>query len=305
MQTKFEQAPSQKSTHSTEYLKLISKLITSVFLFYDKTAMFKVKPIVQGSMGLLLHGVDFPEGENPDDVDIVVSQPALAQQIMLALAEQLKTQESPYQIQTFNSRGPRLVYDFDIVDTSGKHPNLKIQLINKEDFGLSHVTAVEKEGIPVLPAKEAFMSLEDRIEKAGSRKKDKYAYFTLLDLYGEEFIKDSYFIETGKSRELKDYLALSTEERHHLRDAEEAPKRGRTRRMRTHAQEDMFTVPTISGQHLADSAPIVTFSSSSQSNSGTASQVGMFKQTSSRKQDESLKDDPKPSSSSHGAELNI
>lgn len=277
MQAKFEQEPKPKSSHSTEYLKLIAQLITSVFLFHDQTALYKVNPMVQGSMGLLLHGVDFPKSENPADIDILVSHPELAQDLMLALADKLKIEESIYQIQACDSLGPRLVYDFDIIDTSGKHPELKIQLIHKEDFGLSHITAVEKEGIPVLPAKEAFISLEDRIEQAGSRKKDKYAYFTLLDIYGAEYIKDNYFIKTGKSKELKDYLALSMEERHRLRDAEEAPKRGRTRRIHTPAQDDLFTVPTISAQHLASSGEIATVNSSSHPNPGKASQLGMFK----------------------------
>jgi hypothetical protein len=294
MQAKFEQEPKPKSAHSTEYLKLIAELITSVFAFNDQTATSKVQPIVQGSMGLLLHGVDFPKSENPADIDIVVSRPELAQDLMLALADKLKNEGSIYRIQPCTLMGARLVYDFEIIDTSGKHSELKIQLINKEDFGLSHVRAVEKEGIPVLPAKEAFISLENRIEQAGSRKKDKYAYFTLLDIYGEEFLKDDYFIETGKSRALRDYLALSIEERRRLRDADEAPKRGRTRRMRTPAQDALFTDPTLSGEQLATRSPTGTASSSSHPNPGQVSQLGIFKPSSSNQQEVSPIDQKQP-----------
>ncbi|KTD35076.1 hypothetical protein Lnau_1966 [Legionella nautarum] len=289
MQTKFEQEPSLRSAHSTEYLKLIAQLITSVFLFYDQTATSKISPIVQGSMGLLLHGVDFPKSENPADIDIVVAQQEMAQRMMFVLADKLKTEGSIYQIQACESIGPKVVYDFDIIDTSGKHPDLKIQLLNKEDFGLSHVSAVEKEGIPVLPAREAFISLEARIEQAGSRKKDKYAYFTLLDIYGEEYIKDSYFITTGKSRELKDYLELSMVERHRLRDTEEAPTRRRAGRRHPPIQNDLVTVPTIRTQQTT---------SYSHPNPMKVSQQSMFKSTSPHKQEDGTKEQSQLSVSS-------
>ncbi|HHT0594547.1 TPA: hypothetical protein ACTXXA_003091 [Legionella anisa] len=216
-------------------------MVASTFSTYDKQAekQFQIKPIVQGSMGLLLHGVDFQKKDNPSDIDILVSNLGLAHHIIRCLGEHLKKTGSPYKIVT---RGNMLVYDCTVIDTTKENPDLTVQLANKDDFGASHVVAIEKEGIPVLPPKEAFISLHDRINRQGGRRKDWCAFYTLIEKYGEEFLHDNSFKEEWQN-EIKEYLALPNDKKEHRKSHEVGPSPTRN--------EDTFSVPKISKEQLA------------------------------------------------------
>ncbi|CAM2879435.1 Uncharacterised protein [Legionella steigerwaltii] len=233
-------APVITVPHSTENLKKVTALVTSTFSTYDKHAQkhLQIKPIVQGSMGLLLHGVDFQKNDNPGDVDILASNVKLAHQIICCLGEHLEKTGSPYRIVT---RGNILVYDCTFVDTTKENPDLTVQLVNKDDFGAGHIVSVEKEGIPVLPPKEAFISLHQRINREGGRRKDWCAFYTLIEKYGEEFLQDGSLQEEWR-KEIKEYLALPQDEKEHRKFNGVAP---------TTDVEDTFAVPKISTEQLA------------------------------------------------------
>ena len=207
--------------HSTEHLKYITSMVTSVLVNHDRMidnsktkAQLKVNPIVQGSMGLLLHGVDYSPEDSPDDIDILVSNGLLAHELMMGLAKELEIQKAPYQIKyTLKGAGPRLIYDYTFVDTTEINPELKVQLIGKESFGMEFVDSIQKEGIPVLPPKEAIQSLIIRITAQGMRTKDNYAYYTLLEKYGRELMNDGEYKASGKAETLKSYFSLPDQER--------------------------------------------------------------------------------------------
>ncbi|QLZ69681.1 hypothetical protein FOLKNPGA_02479 [Legionella sp. PC1000] len=251
-------SPVITTPHSTEYLKKMTTLVTSTFSTYDKDAQkqFQIKPIVQGSMGLLLHGVDFQKKDNPGDVDILVSNVKLAHQLVRYLGEQLKNTGSPYRIVT---RGNILVYDCTIVDTTKENPDLTVQLVNKDDFGASHIVAIEKEGVPVLPPKEAFISLHDRINRQGGRRKDWCAFYTLIEKYGEEFLQDGSFKEEWQD-EMREYFALPNDEKEQRKSHGVGPTPA--------SKDDTFAVPKISTEQLAKpELPL---------EKGLIAQVGMF-----------------------------
>lgn len=218
--------------NSTAYLKAVTRLITASFKEADSKekpqGFFKgadipaarpprpIAPIVQGSMGLLLHGVNYEKNgfENPGDVDILVSNLRGARAQIDRLKSRLEQGGGPIRIEGDPRKGPALVDEFTVVDATGKEPPLKIQIVDGADFGLVNVKAVEVKGIPVLPPKEAMFNLEYRVKMQGARPKDKFAYFSLLDKYGQELLHDETFSKNKEAKKfIKEYLDLPKEKR--------------------------------------------------------------------------------------------
>lgn len=180
----------------------------------------------------------------------------LAHRLIRCLGEHLKKTGSPYKVVT---RGNILVYDCTFMDTTKENPDLTIQLFNKDDYGANYIVAVEKEGIPVLPPKEAFISLYDRINRQGGRRKDWCAFYTLIEKYGEEFLHDGSFKEEWQN-EIKAYLALPNDEKEHLKSQGVDPA--------STSKKDTFSVPQISKEQLAKpELPL---------EKGLIAQIGMF-----------------------------
>ncbi|WP_454783494.1 hypothetical protein [Legionella sp. WA2022007384] len=222
--------------HSTEYLKEIAALVTKALEDYTPTAdsqggqkkiggprgfMFKpvapprsicLEPMVQGSMGLLMHGIDFAGNgfENPDDIDILVSYGKAAKEALTQLNSKLQSIGSSITLQI--PQGFSLVNDIYVIDKSNKNQKLKIQLVDKEDFGLNKIQPIKVNGVPVMPLGEALISLDYRIKIQGARPKDRFAYFTFIEKYSEELLSDTKVRQEAKEF-IKNYLTLSPDKR--------------------------------------------------------------------------------------------
>ncbi|KTD10779.1 hypothetical protein Lgra_1745 [Legionella gratiana] len=211
---------SEPINYSTDHLCCVARNLTQCFQKWDQTNKSnQIKPIVQGSMGLLLHGVEYSTHgfENPGDIDILVSNPLKAHQIMEALKN---ISEFPFKITKDPSKkGLGGVCDYKLEHKEKKWPDITVQLADAQDFGLQLVTSVKKQGIPILSYSEALKSLEYRMSMASPvRPKDQFAYCALLDKYHQQIIKNqSLMADPERKAFIESYLNQSQEKRFFLK----------------------------------------------------------------------------------------
>lgn len=211
------------TTSNIEHLKAMARMVTDVLAvqppkhevskhlpdasFFVNPFVKPINPVVQGSMALLLLGVDYKAGgfDNPADIDISVSNLPAADVIMRELQQKLEKETALFRIEILSKKhsGPSVVNEYLIVDVTKKNPDLLIQLVDVQDFGFINTKSIKKIEIPVTPPEEALRGLIYAIKMRGARPKDTYAYTTMIKLYHKELAADPLF---SKDPKLKKYL---------------------------------------------------------------------------------------------------